>query len=133
MVILSILLPPMKPQKKKKNNLCPGHPNRRIHPILHSLIHSFLFLRILLFFKIFYFSATLSLLCCTPASSGFREQGRLFIAVCRLCGRSSCCRARAVGHVGSVVAVHGLCCSTACGIFPDQGLNPCTLHYKADS
>ena len=29
--------------------------------------------------------------------------------------------------------VHGLSCSTACGIFPDQGLNPCPLHWQADS
>ena len=26
--------------------------------------------------------------------------------------------------MGSAVAVHGLSCSTACGIAPDQGLNP---------
>ena len=29
---------------------------------------------------------------------------------------------------GSVVVAHGFSCSTACGIFPDQGLNPCFLH-----
>ena len=29
--------------------------------------------------------------------------------------------------------VHGLRCSAACGIFPDQGLNPCPLHWQADS
>ena len=34
---------------------------------------------------------------------------------------------------GSVVAVHGLSCSAACGIFPDQGLNSCPLHWQADS
>ena len=28
---------------------------------------------------------------------------------------------------------HGLSCSAACGIFPDQGLNPCLLHWQADS
>ena len=28
---------------------------------------------------------------------------------------------------------HGLSCSVACGIFLDQGLNPCSLHWKADS
>ena len=27
----------------------------------------------------------------------------------------------------------GLSCSTACGIFPDQGLNPCLLHWQVDS
>ena len=28
---------------------------------------------------------------------------------------------------------HGLSCSAACGIFPDQGSNPCLLHWQADS
>ena len=37
------------------------------------------------------------------------------------------------GLQGSVVVVHGLSCPAACGIFPDQGLNPCTLHWQADS
>ena len=36
-------------------------------------------------------------------------------------------------HAGSVVVAHGLSCSAACGIFPDQGLNPCPLHWQADS
>ena len=34
---------------------------------------------------------------------------------------------------GSVVVVHRLCCSAACGIFPDQGSNLCPLHWQADS
>ena len=29
---------------------------------------------------------------------------------------------------GSVIVAHGLSCSAACGIFPDQGSNPCPLH-----
>ena len=32
------------------------------------------------------------------------------------------------GHAGSVVVAHGPSCSAACGIFPDQGSNPCPLH-----
>ena len=36
-------------------------------------------------------------------------------------------------RVGSVVVAHGPSCSAACGIFPDQGLNPCHLHWQADS
>ena len=27
----------------------------------------------------------------------------------------------------------GLSCSVACGIFPDQGSNPCFLHWQVDS
>ena len=36
-------------------------------------------------------------------------------------------------RAGSVVVAHGPSGSTACGIFPDQGLNPCPLHWQADS
>ena len=48
-------------------------------------------------------------------------------------------------HMGSVVAVPGLystdsvvvapglSCSEACGIFPDQGWNPCLLQWEVDS
>ena len=36
-------------------------------------------------------------------------------------------------HAGSVVVAHGLSCSAACGIFPDQGSNPCPLNWQADS
>ena len=34
---------------------------------------------------------------------------------------------------GSVVVAHGPSCSAACGIFLDQGSNPCPLHWQADS
>ena len=34
---------------------------------------------------------------------------------------------------GSAVVAHGLSCSVACGIFPDQGSNPCPLHWQVDS
>ena len=36
-------------------------------------------------------------------------------------------------RAGSVVVAHGASCSAACGIFPDQGSNPCPLHWQADS
>ena len=61
------------------------------------------------------------------------------------CNGFSCCGARALGTWASVVVAHGLQsagsvvvaprlrCSVACGIFPDQGSNPCPLHWLADS
>ena len=56
------------------------------------------------------------------------------------CSGFSCCRAQALGtqspvfrHTGSVVVGQGLSCSTACGIFPEQGLNLCPLLRQADS
>ena len=36
-------------------------------------------------------------------------------------------------RAGSVAVAHGPSRSTACGIFPDQGSNPCPLHWQADS
>ena len=36
-------------------------------------------------------------------------------------------------RTGSVVVAHGPSCSAACGIFPDQGSNPCPLRWQADS
>ena len=36
-------------------------------------------------------------------------------------------------RAGSVVVAHGPSCSAVCGIFPDQGSNPCPLHWQADS
>ena len=36
-------------------------------------------------------------------------------------------------RAGSVAVAHGPSCSTACGIFPDRGTNPCPLHWQEDS
>ena len=36
-------------------------------------------------------------------------------------------------RAGSVVVAHGPSCTAACGILPDQGSNPCPLHWQADS
>ena len=35
-------------------------------------------------------------------------------------------------RTGSVIVAHGSSCSAACGILPDQGSNPCPLHWQAD-
>ena len=36
-------------------------------------------------------------------------------------------------RAGSAIVAHGPSCSAACGILPDQGSNPCPLHWQADS
>ena len=41
--------------------------------------------------------------------------------------------AQAPERTGSITVVHWLSCPTACGIFPDQGSDPCSLHWQADS
>ena len=51
--------------------------------------------------------------------------------------RQLCCVGLAVAHGlwsrGSVVVAHGLSWSAACGLFPDQGSNPCPLPWLTDS
>ena len=36
-------------------------------------------------------------------------------------------------RAGPAIVAHGPSCSAACGILPDQGSNPCPLHWQADS
>ena len=78
----------------------------------------------------------LGLCCCARAFSSCSEQGLLFIAVHGLltvvasrCG----CTAWALGAWASVVVAQGLSCTAACGVFLDQGSNPCPLQWQADS
>ena len=78
---------------------------------------------------IYLFMAVLGLRFCARASSSCGKRGPLFIAVRGpLLLRSTGSR-----RAGSVIVAHGPSCSVACGIFPDQGSNPCPLHWQADS
>ena len=61
------------------------------------------------------------------ASEGSSAVRRLLIAVASLVWSTGSRR------TGSVVVVHRLSRPMACGIFPDQGLNPCPLHWQADA
>ena len=47
---------------------------------------------------------------------------------CRRVGFGSCGSWALERRLSSCGTWHGLSCSTACGIFPDQGSNPCPLH-----
>ena len=49
------------------------------------------------------------------------------------CGGFSCCGTWALEYSGSVVVENRLSHLEACGIFLNQGSNPCPLHYKMDS
>ena len=49
------------------------------------------------------------------------------------CAGLSLSRPLLLRTAGSVVVAHGLSCSAACGILPDQGSNPCSLQWQADS
>ena len=70
------------------------------------------------------FTAALGLL--SAGASPAVEQGS------RACGLRSC-GSQALEHRLSVVVAWGHSCSAACGIFPDQGSNPCLWHWPVDS
>ena len=82
--------------------------------------------------------AVLGLRFCARAFSSCGKWGPLFIAVR---GPLSITASLVAEHrlqtrrlsAGSVIVAHGPSCSVACGIFPDQGSNPCPLHWQADS
>ena len=73
--------------------------------------------------------AVLGLRFCARAFSSCGKRGPLFIAVRGpLTITPLLLRSTGSRRAGSVVVAHGPSCSTACGIFPDQGSNPCPLH-----
>ena len=125
---------------------------------LCSRVNTKIWSRIIIIFLInefiYLFLAVFGLHCCTQAFSSCGEWGLLFVEVCGLLivvaslvaeHRLQAHRLQQLWHVGSVVVAcglqstgsvvvaHGLSCSVACGIFLDQGLNPCPLHWQADS
>ena len=80
-----------------------------------------------------YFLAALSLLLYTQVFFSC-EQGPLSSCSPQASHCSgSYCGAQALGTQASVIVLHRLSCSAACGSFPDQELNPCPLTWKADS
>ena len=91
---------------------------------------------VLCFLKFSYlFLAALGLRCCARALSSCSERGATLCCGAQAShgGGFSCCGSRALERVDSVVVAHGLSCSAACGIFPDQGLNLGPLPWQADS
>ena len=68
--------------------------------------------------------------CCAQAFSSFGEQGLLFVVVP---AGFSLWWLLLLQSTGSVVVTCRLSCSMACGIFLDQGSNPCPLHWQVDS
>ena len=110
---------------------------------------------ILFYFILFYlFLAVLGLRCCTQVFSSCSERGLLFVGVRglliavaslvvehrfqvhqpqQLWLTGSIVVAHGLQSSGSVVVAHGVSCSAACGIFLDQGSNPCPQRWQADS
>ena len=84
--------------------------------------------------NLFLFLAVLGLSFCARAFSSCGEWGHPS-SQCAVFSLSWPLLLRSTGsrHAGSVVVAHGPSYSAACGIFPDQGSNPCPLHWQADS
>ena len=88
---------------------------------------------------IYLFMAVLGLRFCARAFSSCSKWGPLFITVrgpltiaASHYRGLSCCGAQAPDAQAQQLWLTGPC-SAARGIFPDQGSNPCALHWQADS
>ena len=84
------------------------------------------------------FLGVLGLHCCTGFLCGCsaRESHRGGFSPCGAWAAgtwASVAVAPGLWTTGSIVAAHGLSCSTACGIFLGLGWNLCLLHGQADS
>ena len=81
------------------------------------------------------FTAVLGLHCCAGFSLVVASRGCSLILVCRLLNAVAFLVAEhgLQGAPASVVVAHRLSCSVACGILPDQGSNPCLLHWQVYS
>ena len=111
----------------------------------HIYIHTCMMMLSFIFLIIYLFLSVLDLHCCMGFSLVAESRGYSLVVVY---SGFSCCRARALGcpgfSGGSVVAAprlecrlkvvaQGFSCFTACGIFPNQGLNPHLLHWQVNS
>ena len=83
---------------------------------------------------IYLFLAVLGLRFCAKAFPSCGKRGPLFIAVRGpLTIMASLVASTGSRRAGSVAVAHGPSRSAACGILPDQGSNPCPMHWQADS
>ena len=67
---------------------------------------------------------------CSHAFSSCSKWGLLFVILCRLLIEVT---SLIVEHRSVASCEHGLGCPRSCGIFPDQGSNPCVLRWQVDS
>ena len=107
-----------------------GERSYHFHSVLSPLfVFSNIFYIVLLFFLV-----ALGLLNCC---SGFPQLQCEGVTLC--CGIKAShrggffCQSTGSRSMGFSRFGDGLSCSTACGIFLDQGSNPCLLHWQADS
>ena len=91
--------------------------------MIHSDTFFFLFILFIYFWLCWVFVSVQGLF--LVAASGGHSSSR--------CAGLSLLRPLLLRSAGSVIVAHGPSCSVACGIFPDQGSNPCPLHWQVDS
>ena len=120
----------LKIKAKRVDALCIQPVTNSLNSAWSFLIHSFkfIYLFIYLFWLCWVFVSVRGL--SLVAASGGRSSSR--------CAGLSLSRPLLLRSTGSrstdsVVVAHGPSCSAAGGIFPDQGSNPCRLHWQADS
>ena len=101
---------------------------------------TFFFFSLFFEFIIYLLSTALGLRCCRGFSLTVESEGSSLVVVYGFpivvafhCDGFSCCRGWALGTQASVVVVHWLSCLALCGIFLDQRLNLCPLHWQMES
>ena len=90
------------------------------------LVNLFIYLFIFWLFWVFISVSGLSLVVVSGGHSSSRCAGLSL-------SRPLLLRSTVSIRAGSAVVAHRPSCSAACGIFPNQGSNPCPLHWQADS
>ena len=95
---------------------------------MHLNLSSFLFIYLFNFWLCWVFVSVrgLSLVAASGGHSSSRCAGLSL-------SRPLLLRSTGSTRAGSVIVAHGPSYSAACGIFPDQGSNPCPLNWQADS
>ena len=120
------------------------HPEETVGPVVPKVLlisSHFLFLKFYLFIDlwlrwVFVAAWGLSLVSASRAYSSVVMHGLLIEAASlvaeQCCGFNVGARgavAPRLQSIGSTDMAHGFSCSSACGIFPDQGSNLCLLHW----
>ena len=110
----------------RSENLCP---HKHLYVNVHRSFFFFNLINLFIYFWLCWVFVSVRGLSLVAASGGHSSSRCAGLSLPRpLLLRSTGSRC-----AGSVVVAHGPSCSTACGILPDQGSNPCPLHWQADS
>ena len=121
-------------QSQSPNTSHPTPPSPLVSIRLFSTNIFFFFNFLFIIYLLCLLLAVLGLRFCVRAFSSCGEWGHSSSRCAGLSlSRPLLLRSRGSRRSGSVVVAHGPSCSTARGIFPDQGSNSCPLHWQADS